>query len=355
MKSLALTEYRAPLECVETTTPVPKGNEVLLRVSACGVCHTDLHIWEGGYDLGGGKMMKMSDRGQKLPHTMGHEVVGEVIAAGEDALRLVEAGRTYLVYPWFGCGECQVCKNSDEHLCPTPQYLGVLRPGGYADYVLIPHPRYLIDIPAGIPPEQAAPYACSGLTAYSALKKLGPGRLKKPILIVGAGGLGLMCLSLLKAMGQSGAIVADIDPDKQCAALAAGAIAALDPTKADFAALLAESAEGGIHTIIDFVGSPASWDLSMGTLAKGGAYVIVGLFGGERTLSLATLPLRAITVSGSFVGSRRDLIELMSLVRTGVDQMPIVTRPLDNAHETLSDLREGRVVGRAVLVPGGPS
>lgn len=354
MKSLALTQYRAPLECVETSTPVPNGNEVLLRVNACGVCHTDLHIWEGGYDLGGGKMMKMSDRGQKLPHTMGHEVVGTVVAAGEDAMRLAEMGRTYLVYPWFGCGECQVCKSSDEHLCPTPQYLGVLRPGGYADHVLVPHPRYLIDIPA-IPPEQAAPYACSGLTAYSALKKLGPDRLGKPILIVGAGGLGLMCLSLLKAMGRSGAIVADIDPDKRSATLAAGAIAALDPTKDDFAKLLAESAQGGIHAIIDFVGSPASWDLAMATLAKGAIYVIVGLFGGERTLSLATMPLRAITVSGSFVGSRRDLIELMSLVRTGVDQMPIVTRPLDRAHETLSDLREGRVVGRAVLVPDHPS
>ncbi|TWB03664.1 alcohol dehydrogenase [Bradyrhizobium stylosanthis] len=354
MKSLALTQYRAPLECLETTTPAPEGNEILLRVRACGVCHTDLHIWEGGYDLGGGKMMKMSDRGQKLPHTMGHEVVGEVVAVGEDAKRLIETGRTYLVYPWFGCGECHVCKNSDEHLCPTPQYLGVLRPGGYADHVLIPHPRYLIDTPA-IPPEQAAPYACSGLTAYSALKKLDPGRLKKPILIVGAGGLGLMCLSLLKAMGRSGAIIADIDPNKREAALAAGAIAALDPTKDDFSKRLTESSEGGIHAIIDFVGSPASWDLSMATLAKGGNYVIVGLFGGERTLSLATMPLRSITISGSFVGSRRDLIELMSLVRTGVDKMPIVTRPLESAYETLSDLKEGRVVGRAVLVPDRPS
>ncbi|MCP3407604.1 alcohol dehydrogenase [Bradyrhizobium sp. CCGB01] len=354
MKSFALSQYRAPLECIETSTPVPEGNEVLLRVRACGVCHTDLHIWEGGYDLGGGKMMKMSDRGQKLPHTMGHEVVGEVVAIGHEALHLVEAGRTYLVYPWFGCGECQVCKSSDEHLCPTPRYLGVLRPGGYADHVLVPHPRYLVDIPA-LSPEQAAPYACSGLTAYSALKKLGPRGLRKPILIVGAGGLGLMCLSLLKAMGRSGAIIADIDPDKRRAALSAGAIAALDPTTDAFAKLLAERSEGGIHAIIDFVGSPASWDLSMATLAKGGTYVIVGLYGGERALSLATMPLRAITVSGSFVGSRRDLIELMGLVRTGVDPMPIVTRPLESAHETLSDLKEGRIVGRAVLVPGRPS
>ncbi|WP_249141352.1 alcohol dehydrogenase [Bradyrhizobium liaoningense] len=351
MKSLALTQYRGALECIETTTPTPTGSEVLLRVKACGVCHTDLHIWDGGYDMGSGKMMKMADRGQTLPHTMGHEIVGEVLAAGPDAEKFVEMSRTYLVYPWMGCGECSTCKAGDEHLCPTPQYLGVLRPGGYSDHVMIKHPRYLIDIPA-IPAEQAAPYACSGLTAYSALKKLGAGRRNKPILIVGAGGLGLMCLSLLKALGGSGAIVADIDADKRDAAIVAGAMLALDPRDNDFAARTREAAKDGIHAIIDFVGSPASWDLSMAILAKGGTYVMVGLYGGERTLPLATMPLRAITLSGSFVGSRRELIELMGLLRTNkVDWMPIVKRPLETAYETLSDLKHGRIVGRAVLVP----
>lgn len=350
MRRFAITRYREPLACIEVARPEPSGTEILLKVRAAGVCHTDLHLWEGGYDMGGGTMLKMADRGQVLPHTMGHETVGEIVAMGPDA-EGVAIGQTRLVYPWIGCGECAVCRADSEHLCSAPQYLGIFRPGGYADYILVKHPRYLIDIGATAP-EQAAPCACSGLTAYSALKKLGPERLAQPILIVGAGGLGLMCLSLLRAMQARGAVVVDIDPVKRQAALDAGALAAIDPGAEGAAAAIAEAVGGPLRAVVDFVGSPVSWSLAMGGLAKGGLYVIVGLFGGQVTLPIASLPLRAITVSGSFVGSRPELIELMDLVKTGsVAALPIVTRPLPEADATLSDLREGRIVGRAVLVP----
>ena len=140
----------------------------LVRTVATGVCHSDLHFWEGVYDLGGGKQLKLTDRGMTLPLTMGHETVGEVAAAGPDA-RDVKVGDRRLVYPWIGCGECKVCRRGDEQLCLKPRFLGVFRPGGYSDFLLVPHARYLVDF-GDLPPEQAAPFACSGVTASISLR-----------------------------------------------------------------------------------------------------------------------------------------------------------------------------------------
>jgi propanol-preferring alcohol dehydrogenase len=201
-------------------------------------------------------------------------------------------------------------------------------------------------------PEDAAPYACSGLTAFSALKKLGSERLKEPVLIIGAGGVGLMALALLRAMGGKGAVVADIDPVKRQAALDGGALAVIDARAEDVAAKIATAVGGPLLSIIDFVGSPATMALMMGTISKGGCYVMVGLYGGEMMLSLPSIPLRALSIMGSFVGSRPELIELMGLVGTGnVKPVPITKRALSEVNAALLDLREGRQVGRSVLVP----
>ena len=171
MHSYDVCECGAPLRLMERPTPKPTGTEVLLKVTAAGICHSDLHFWEGVYDLGGGKHMKLTDRGMKLPLTMGHETAGQVVALGPKA-KGVKIGAKRLVYPWIGCGQCAVCKRGEENLCTKPGFVGVFRPGGYADHVIVPHPRYLLDY-GSLKPEQAAPLACSGLTAYSALKKFG--------------------------------------------------------------------------------------------------------------------------------------------------------------------------------------
>ena len=349
MRSFAITQYGEPLQCIDADPPEPVGTQVLLKVRAAGVCHTDLHIWEGGYDMGSGRMLRLADRGQTLPHTMGHETVGEVLEIGSEA-KGVSVGETHLIYPWIGCGTCAVCRADTEQLCPTPQYLGVFRPGGYADFITVPHPRYLIDI-GSLSPERAASYACSGLTTFSALKKLGS-RIEEPVLIIGAGGLGLMCIALHKALGGLAVVVADVDPAKRQAALDAGAAAAIDPMAEDAAGQIAKAIGGPLWSIIDFVGSPSSWAMMMGSISKGGVYVMVGLFGGETVLSLPAIPLRAITVSGSFVGSRPELIELMRLVGSGrVGNVPITTRPLQEVNAAMTDLRDGHVLGRGVLIP----
>src|SRR5688572_29865874 len=169
MRSFQVCQCGAPLQMIEAEAPQPQGTQVLLKMLAAGVCHSDLHIWDGYYEIGGGKRLMLADRGIKLPLTMGHENVGEVVALGPDA-KDVKVGDVRLVNPWMGCGECKVCRRGDENLCLKSSNLGVFSHGGYATHLHIKSPRHLFAID-GLTPAQAAPLACSGVTAFSALKK----------------------------------------------------------------------------------------------------------------------------------------------------------------------------------------
>jgi D-arabinose 1-dehydrogenase-like Zn-dependent alcohol dehydrogenase len=350
MRSFQLCQCGAPLELREQSTPEPKGTEVLLRVLAAGVCHSDLHISDGYFDLGGGKRLSLQDRGMQLPLTLGHESVGEVVAVGPQA-QGVKVGERRLAHPWIGCGECAVCKRGEENLCRAMRSLGVFSNGGYADHLMVPHPRYLIDI-GDLPPDRAAPLACSGVTTYSALKKAAATLKTEPTVIIGAGGLGLMCLALHRAMGGHSAIAVDIDPVKREAAKNAGAKAVIDGGAPDAAAQVIAATGGGTWAVIDLVGSSATARLGIDSLIKGGKYIIVGLYGGEITLSLPPFPMRAITVQGSYVGSLPEMRELIELVRrTGLPPVPVAARPLADVNAVLGELRAGKVVGRVVLTP----
>src|ERR1700731_1499801 len=355
MKSFQVTDFNAPLKEVDVPTPQPAGTQGLIKVKAAGVCHSDLHIWEGGYDLGRGrKPLSLRDRGVSLPRTMGHETVGEVVAFGPDIKESdkggLKVGDVALVYPWLGCGKCATCLAGDENMCLKPNSLGVYCDGGYADHMTVPHPKYLLDL-KGLDPVTAAPYACSGVTTYSALKKV-EASLQSPIVIFGAGGLGLMALSLLKAMGGKGAIVVDIDARKREAAEQAGALATVDGGAADALEQLARKAGGPIRAVIDFVAKAATTQLGFDCLTKGGKLVIVGLFGGGAPWALPLIPIKAITIQGSYVGNLRETQELLDLVRTKkIAPIPVTPMPLSKANEALLDLRKGRLVGRAVLTP----
>jgi len=319
-------------------------------VLAAGVCHSDIHIWDGYYDMGGGRRIQLTDRGINLPLTMGHENVGEVVALGPQASGL-KIGDRRLVFPWIGCGECKVCRADEEQLCTAARFLGVYRNGGYADHMLVPHPRYLLDV-GDMPPERAAPLACSGLTTYGALKKLGPMLKQEPVVIIGAGGLGLMALALHKAMGGHSTIVVDIDPAKRDAAAAAGAAATVDGAAADAHKQIIKLTNGGAWSVIDLVGASSTVKIGTDCLIKGGKVIVVGLFGGDITISTPTIPLKAMTIQGSYVGSLAELKELVDLVRrTGLPSVPIGKRPLTAAASALDDLKAGKVVGRVVLMP----
>jgi len=160
---------------------------------AAGVCHSDVHLWEGYFDMGGGNKYS-TEKTMAPPRTMGHEIVGDVVAIGPDA-KGAKVGDKAVVYPWIGCGKCWYCQNGIEHLCPTPRALGVNKDGGYADHVLVPDAKYLYPY-GNLPTELACLYACSGITAFGAVKKAVGQDGGKPILVIGAGGVGLMGVAL---------------------------------------------------------------------------------------------------------------------------------------------------------------
>lgn len=352
MRSYQVAAFGAPLVPATAPTPVPRGTEVLVEVTAAGVCHSDLHIWEGGYDLGHGKRLSLKDRGIALPLTMGHETAGRVAALGPDAGGVTK-GRSYLVYPWIGCGTCAACRRGEENLCQAPNYLGVHRHGGYADHLMVPHPRYLVDI-EGLDPATMAPFACSGLTAFSALKKIGDAMKDTPVVIIGAGGLGLIAVEVLKAMGGKGAVVVDIDPAKREAAMRNGALATVDARAPDALAQLHAALGGPATAIVDFVGSAETTQLGFDALLKGGKLVLVGLYGGAAPWSLPLIPMKAVAILGSYTGSLAELGQLVDLVRgRRVTPLKVTYCALHDADRALNDLRAGRLIGRAVLVPDG--
>ena len=345
-----VTEHNQPLVLMHNAVPEPAGGEVLVRITGAGVCHSDIHIWEGYFDLGGGKKLSVKDRGMKLPLTMGHEIAGEIVKAGP-AAKAAKIGAKVVVYPWLGCGECATCRRGDENICTKPRAIGVAQPGGFAEYVLVPDAKYCVDI-GGLDAQAAAPLACSGVTTYSALKKFGPAIRDEPVVIMGAGGLGHMALAVLRAMGGKGAIMVDIDAAKREAALAAGALSVIDGGAKDAAQQIMAATAGGPHMILDLVGAAASLNLALACVTRGTEIVVVGLYGGEVTIPVPFFPMRPIAIRGSYVGNLADLNELVALARKGtLKPIAVTRRPLDQANAALMDLKAGRVIGRVVLVP----
>jgi len=341
--SYQTAERGEPLVKVEGDIPLPAGSEVVVKMLACGVCHSDIHMHDGVFELGGGKQLEVGREGMVL----GHEIFGEVVAFGPDA-KGVEIGDRRVVYPWIGCGECTSCKRGDEHLCTPGQALGIVKNGGFAEYVLVPHSRYLFD-KGDVSDSLAATYACSGLTAYGALKKVGALEAGDEVVIIGAGGVGSMAIQVAKASGID-PIVVDIDEAKLQAARDLGVTRTYNSSDPQTARAL-KKAVGGAYAAIDFVGAESSVNYGLNTLRKGGKLVVVGLFGGALTLPIPFLPMNARTIEGSYVGSLADMGELMALVRDGkIAPIEIQERPLSQASDALSDLKAGKVQGRQVLV-----
>ena len=349
MKSAQIIEPNKPLEINETELPKPNGNQVIVKVKSTGVCHSDLHLWEGGYDTGDG-FMKVTDRGVKFPVTPGHEVVGNVEEIG-DSVQGVNIGDLVLVYPWIGCGECPTCQNGDTNLCESPRSLGVFQDGGYAEYVLVPDAKFLAKID-NLDPDAAASLACSGLTAFTAVKKALTNSPEN-ILIVGAGGLGLMGVQIANALTKANIICADLDDEKLESSKKLGATHIINTKESDAVKkIMSICNEKGVDSIIDFVNAPPTVKMDLSLIRKRGNIILVGLFGGSVELSLVSVPLKAITIQGAYTGNYNDMVELIKLAQRGVIN-PIVSKhyKLDDANTALDDLKNRKIIGRAVINP----
>ena len=351
MKSAKIIEINQPLQIQENKTPKPKGSQVLVKVQSSGVCHSDIHLWEGGYEGPQGQFLKTTDRGVKYPLTPGHEIAGVVDSLGEQTEGF-KKNEKVLVYPWIGEGLCPACRTGEENLCDKPRSLGIYNDGGYAEYVLVPSYKYLVKLGDEIDTDTSAPLSCSALTAYGAVKN---GNLtpNDNVVIVGTGGLGLMAIQLAKAITGSRIIALDRDDNKLKAAKENGADDIINSQKEDAVKAVMElTGRMGADAVIDFVNASSTVETDLNFLRRRAKLVLVGLFGGELKLNLIAMPTRSYKLIGSYTGSMNDLIELVSLAKRGIIK-PIISNKfkLEEATKALKMLRDGKILGRGVINP----
>ncbi|KIX95458.1 uncharacterized protein Z520_08975 [Fonsecaea multimorphosa CBS 102226] len=345
----ALTEWDTPLKKLRQPIPTLKGTEILVRVTHAGLCHSDLHTAEGFYDMGGGKRFYVKERGIQLPVALGHEILGEVAAVGPEAAS-VTIGQRYIVYPWLGCGACARCTQEKDNLCAAQRALGVLRNGGFAEYVVVPHAKYLVDL-GNLDPSVACTFGCSGITTLSAVNKIMPLPPDEPVLLIGAGGLGLAAISVLKSFGHKYIVSADISDDKLAAAAAAGATKTVNTSGPSAAQDVLSATNGPVIAVIDFVNNSITARMVNSLVAKGAKWVQVGVMGGSIELSLPANILRGLTIYSNLTGGLDELRNLAQLAKEGkLPPIPVQKMPWDSVNEAMDLLKAGKVSGRIVLV-----
>jgi alcohol dehydrogenase, propanol-preferring len=355
MKGAQIIKTNEPLVINEVEKPKPEGNQVLVKVVASGVCHSDLHLWEGGYAGPKGVFMKVEDRGVKFPLIPGHEISGTIEEVGK-GVNNFNLGDSVLVYPWLGDRSCPACLSGEQNLCDNPRTLGIYQHGGYAQYVLIPDSKFLIKLDR-LDFDSASSLACSGLTAYNAVKKAKPVpglEDNHNIVIVGAGGLGLMAVQVAEAIYKSRITVIDVNDQKLAEAKKLGADNIINTKeKQDVVKEVKDLTNGsGTDVVLDFVNNNITSVNSFNMLRKRGKLIMVGLFGGSMELNLPMIPLRGYTLTGAYTGTFQDLTELVNLASDGKVRTVLDRRfSLNQVNEALQDLKNGKIIGRAIINP----
>ena len=346
MKAARILKPREPLIIEDLNTPKPRGVQVLVKMQSTGVCHSDLHLWEGGYDGPAGLFMKVEDRGVKFPLTPGHEVAGTVESLGED-VESFNIGDKVLIYPWIGDGICPACQVGDEHICDNPKSLGIFQHGGYAEKILVPDEKYLVRID-DLDADVVSSLACSGLTAYTAVKNANTSP-KQTMVIIGIGDLGLMAVQIARSLLNPKIIAVDIDDKRLRQAKKLGADYILNSRSGDVVKQVKDFTNGlGAEAVVDFVNTSKTVEPSINILRKRGKLVLVGLFGGSSELNLPLIPLRSYNIIGSYTGRLADLNDLVGLVkRSAINPIVAKTFKLRQATKALEELKAGKIIGRA--------
>jgi alcohol dehydrogenase, propanol-preferring len=355
MTSARIHEYKKSLVIDRISKPIiTQGEEVLVRVGAAGLCHSDLHLMSGEWQ---------DAIPVRLPLTPGHEIAGWVEDVGDSVPNFfINEGDLVAIFGGWGCGVCRYCKNGDEHLCSFPRWPGLSSyEGGFSEHILVPSYRFLIKVDKrfGIDPEELAPLTDAGLTPYRAIKKirhlLGP---DKSIAVVGIGGLGSYGIQYAKIIGQSANVIAiDIDDTKLELAERFGADHVINTTKSkNLRSAIMNINEGrGIDVVLDCVGTENTISDSIGVLSKGGTLVVVGLFGSQIRMPLVQSVINEYHLYGSLWGNYNELCEVIELAKRGKIKHSIQKFALDDINEAITLLRDGQINGRAVIIPPSPS
>jgi D-arabinose 1-dehydrogenase-like Zn-dependent alcohol dehydrogenase len=332
-----------PLTLEEVERPqVRQPTDVVVRIAGAGVCRTDLHILDGVAPL---------QPPPKPPFTLGHENAGWIDEVGS-GVDTCAKGDAVILHPAITCGLCSACRSGADMYCPKIRFPGVDgSDGGYADYLLT-SVRTVVPLSSGVEPSALAPFADAGLTAYHAVKRMTP--LLHPgsaVVVLGVGGLGHLAIQLLKTMTPARVVALDLNPERLEFARELGAdhgLLAGDPSTVT--ELQRITGGLGAEVVMDFVAEGSAPELALRLVRRGGTYAIVG-YGGILSIPTVNVIASELTIQGNFVGTYRDLVELMELNREGRVKISARTYALEDAPQAIEDLRHGRVLGRAVLTP----
>lgn len=334
MKAAILREYKLPLAIEETEAPQPRPDEVLIKVEACGVCHSDLHIAEGDWT----HLLRIIKR----PLIPGHEVVGRVVARG-DAVNNLEIGdRVGVAWTHWTCGECELCREGRENLCSSQMITGATVDGGFAE-LMNAKASHALKVPDALTSDEAAPLFCAGVTVYHAIKSSGikPGQR---LALFGIGGLGHLALQIAKCFGAK-VIAIDVAEDKLDLARRLGADIGMNAATDEVVKQIRKM--GGAHVAVVTSAAKAAYDQAFYAVRSGGTLMVVGM--PAEDLSFPAIMMREMRIMSSATGTREDLREVLELAASGRVHCKVETRPLEHVNDVFDEMRQGKITGRVVL------
>lgn len=342
MKAARLHNYRQPLVVEDVPTPRPGPGEVLVKIEGAGFCHSDIHVIDGEIPIL-----------PRMPLILGHENAGIVAAIGTGVQGVAE-GDAVAVFGGWGCGRCDYCVTGAEQLCETPEWAGLSRhDGGYAEYLLVPHERYLVKL-FRLKPAEAAPLTDAALTPYRAIKKALP--LLEPdhhALVIGLGGLGQYGLKLLRLLAGCPVIVVDVSDEKLRLAQNLGASQVFSANDPDLTAKIRDLTGGhGVNASFDFVGSDATLALAISATRSLGKVSQIGLAGGTTRMKVLENTRFEVGFEATLWGTIKELREVIALAETGkLTPIAIELASLDDINEVYARLKRGTIGGRVVIRP----
>jgi alcohol dehydrogenase, propanol-preferring len=335
MKAAVVHRFGEPLVIENVPVPVPGPGELLVKVLACGVCHTDLHAADGDWPVK-----------PTPPFIPGHEVVGAVAALGPGVTDFKEGDAVGVAWLHDACLRCEYCETGWETLCEHQHDTGYSCDGGFAEYV-IASAAFAARLPADIDFAQIAPILCAGVTTYKGLKET-EARPGNWVAISGIGGLGHVAIQYAKAMGLK-VVALDISPEKLALARGVGADVAINAMSPDAAAEVVNATGGGAHGVLVTAVSPSAFSQALQMVRRKGTVVLVGLPPGDFPTPIFDVVLKRITVRGSIVGTRRDLDEAIAFAVENKVKAEITRAPLSDINAIFAKLKAGKIEGRMVL------
>ena len=339
MRAARLHAFGEPLRVEDVAIPDPEADQVLVKVAGAGVCRSDLYVIDG--DL---------PEAVRLPITMGHEIAGRVQALGPAVQDRVRVGEAVAVMVGWGCGACEWCVTGHEQICSHGDEAGSTLNGGFAEYVLVPHPRHLVPL-GDLDPVEAAPLGDAGISSYAAVRRVRSVLVGgSTLVVIGAGGLGQMAVQIARELTAARVIAVDRRAEQLETATAFGAeetiLAGDSPVER-----VHELTQGeGAHAVLDFVGTDETLSLATAVVRQRGAIGLLGLAGGNVPFGFYSQAPEAVLTT-IYAGTRDDLDGVVALARAGRISTSVTRYPLDAVNDVLALLREDKISGRAVLVP----